>query len=157
MKNDPHAVGVLEEPAQSVDVPKLTGHVLVVDDVQDIRRLFAAFLRIVGARASLAENGQVAYEKAMAAWESGRPFDLVLMDLDMPEVDGVTTTQRLRDAGYTGTIVMHTASTAIDRREMCFEAGCDDYNEKPIGRERFFALLSKYLPGVSSDQNSRDE
>ena len=151
MKNDPRAVGALEEPTQSVDIPKLTGRVLVVDDIRDICRLFAAFSRVAGARVSLAENGQVAYEKVMTAWESGRPFDLALMNVEMPVLDGVTTTRRLRDAGYTGTIVMHTANAVIDGRKMCFEAGCDDYFEKPIGSEDFFALLSKYLPGQSSE------
>ena len=151
MKNDLHADGVLEQPTQSVDTPKLTGRVLAVDDVDDIRRLFAAFSRMAGTRVSLAENGQVAYEKVMVAWESGRPFDLVLMGIEMPVLDGVTTTRRLRDAGYPGTIVMHTANPVIDRREMCFNAGCDDYFEKPILRKDFFALLSKYLPGVSSE------
>lgn len=131
-------------------VPQLTGRALVADDVRDIRLLFAAFLRIAGVRSSFAENGQVAYEKVIAARESGRPFDLLLMNLAMPEVDGVATPRRLRDAGYTGTIIMHTANAAIDGRKMCFEAGCDDYLEKPIRRDDFFALLSKYLPGQSS-------
>lgn len=151
MTIDPYAVGTLEKPTQSVNTPKLTGRVLVVDDTRDICRLFAAFSRITGARVSLAENGQIAYEKVIAAWESGRPFDLVLMDIEMPVLDGVTATRRLREAGYMGTIVMHTTSTTIDRRRMCFNAGCDDYFEKPILRSDFIALLSKYLPGVSSE------
>lgn len=150
MRNEPQAVGVLEQPGQLAPTPELTGHVVVVDDTRDIRLLLAAFLRIVGVRSSLAENGRIAYEKVMTAWESGRPFDLVLMDLAMPEVDGVTITRRLRAAEYTGTIIMHTTSLAIDRRKMCFEAGCDDYIEKPIRRDDFFALLSKYLPCRSS-------
>jgi len=145
MKNDPQTVGILEVATQSLDIPELTGHVLVVDDTHDIRLLFAAFLRLIGVRASLAESGQIAYEKVMAAWKLGRPFDVVLMDIEMPVLDGITTTRRLRDAGCTGTIIMHTANTAIDRRKMCFEAGCDDYIEKPIRRDAFFALLSKYL------------
>ena len=58
-------MGPFSDKYETKHTPKLTGHVLVVDDTRDIRLLFAAFLRIVGLRSSLAENGQIAYKKVM--------------------------------------------------------------------------------------------
>lgn len=151
MQNEYESTVTLEHAPKEATGARQGARVLLVDDIRDIRLLFAAFSRMARVNVSLAENGRIAYEKVMAASESGRPFDLVLMDIEMPAIDGIMATKRLRDAGYSGTIIMHTANVTIDRRELCFEAGCNDYIEKPIARSDFLALLSRHLPDVSSE------
>ncbi len=148
METAPEAATIPDEEPNTVRGCRLKGHILVVDDVNDIQRLFAMLLNKAGAKVSFAENGQVAYEKAMAAWESGHPFDLILMDIYMPVLDGYTATRRLRDAGYRGRIIAHTATDpAVNSREKCLQAGCDDYMTKPFSRRKLLQLVSNHLPG----------
>ncbi|MGH7341355.1 MAG: response regulator, partial [Candidatus Rokuibacteriota bacterium] len=93
----------------------------------------------------IAPDGQRGCELALAALEAGEPFDVILMDMQMPEVDGYTATARLREAGYTGTIVALTAHAMSGDREKCLRAGCDDFASKPIDRAALLALLRAHL------------
>ena len=120
--------------------------VLLAEDGPDNQRLIAFFLKKAGARVTLAGNGQIAYAEALAARVRGKPFDLILMDMQMPVTDGYDATRRLRAAGYTGTIIALTAHAMADDRQKCIDAGCDDYATKPIDREKFFAILARWRP-----------
>lgn len=99
----------------------------------------------MGAHVDIAENGRVAVESALAALTEGAPYDLVLMDMQMPELDGYGATFQLRSCGYRGLVVAFTAH-AMDRDEaVCLSLGCDDYLSKPIDRHRLRAVVAKSL------------
>jgi PAS domain S-box-containing protein len=125
--------------------PRLTGRVLLVEDGADNQRLIRLLLAKLGLEIAVCENGQQGVERALAAREAGEPYDLILMDMQMPIMDGYTATRILRRRGYTGSIVALTAHAMHAERGRCLSAGCDDFATKPVDRESFFALLSRYL------------
>jgi len=125
--------------------PRLTGSVLLVEDGADNQRLIRLLLAKVGLETAICENGQQGVERALEAREAGTPFDLILMDMQMPIMDGYTATRILRRRGYTGSIIALTAHAMHSERGRCLAAGCDDFATKPVDRESFFALLSRYL------------
>jgi CheY-like chemotaxis protein len=125
--------------------PHLAGRVLLVEDGADNQRLIRLLLAKLGLEIEICENGQQGVERALAAREAGNPFSLILMDMQMPIMDGYTATRILRRRGYTGSIVALTAHAMHAERGRCLAAGCDDFATKPVDRETFFALLSRYL------------
>lgn len=102
-------------------------NVLVVDDGSTNRKLIRLILTRVGALVETAENGQVAIEKV-----TSEDFDLVLMDMQMPVLDGYEATRRLRTQGYRKPIIALTANALKGDQGRCLEAGCSGYLSKPI-------------------------
>ncbi len=121
--------------------------ILVADDTPDIQRLLALILNRAGADVSFADDGLAAYQKAVEAWRSDRPFDIILMNVRMPVLDGCAASRKLRDAGYPGTIIALTADATANSREKCTQAGCDDHLTKPFSREELLRLVSSYVDG----------
>ena len=91
------------------------------------------------------ENGRAACERVRAASLSGDAYDVILMDMQMPEMDGYEATQVLRSEGYTGPIVAFTAHAMAGERERCITAGCDDFVTKPIDRVALLLTLEQRL------------
>jgi signal transduction histidine kinase/PleD family two-component response regulator len=136
------------EEADLVDAPaalahqnlRFNGRVLVAEDGEDNQHLISMLLRSVGVEVEISPNGLTACEAALT-----RPFDLVLMDMQMPELDGYSATRKLRESGYRVPIVALTANAMSDDRARCLAAGCDDYLSKPIFMERLIGLLGQFL------------
>jgi signal transduction histidine kinase/DNA-binding response OmpR family regulator len=131
---------------------RISGTVLVAEDGIDNQALIAAKLRETGLEIEIAANGQIAYEKAMAATGSGKPFDMILMDVQMPVMDGFTATLQLRSKGYRGPIIALTANAMERDRTKCLNAGCNDFVTKPIQMEKLFKAMSRYLKVVEVAQ-----
>jgi CheY-like chemotaxis protein len=123
-------------PATSMGMPvvKIDGMVMVVDDGPDNRMLLQRVCERLGAKVVTADSGRDALQKVTEVMQAGGIFDLILMDIQMPGLDGLETTRQLRQLGYRGMIVAVTAQTMTGDRAMCIEAGCDDYAGKPFER-----------------------
>jgi len=107
--------------------------VLLAEDGVDNQRLVTAILRRAGATIDIAETGLVALERALQA-QAEQPYDVVLMDMEMAELDGYGATARLRAAGYRRPIVALTAHAMQAHRDRSLAAGCDEHLTKPIDR-----------------------
>ncbi len=123
---------------------QLNCKVLVVDDRRDIRFITQHFLESVGATVVTAEDGEQALEIVRTAIQQGCPFDLIIMDMQMPKMDGKEATQRLRAEGVTLPIIALTADAMKGDREKYLTIGCTDYLSKPIDRRELLELVSQY-------------
>lgn len=115
--------------------------VLLAEDGLDNQRLIELLLRKAGADAVIADHGKAAVEAIDRAEADGRPFDVVLMDMQMPEMDGYQATALLRRNGYCRPIIALTANALEGDRERCFVAGCDEFVAKPIDKQRLFDAI----------------
>ncbi len=141
-----------EEPLEKFDEVRVSGSVLLAEDSLDVQALIAAMLARIGVDVETAADGREAFDKAMASQDSGSPYDLVLMDMQMPEWDGYEATRNLRDAGFTGRIVALTAHAMTGDRQKCLDAGCDDYLAKPIKSGELAQAVSSYLRDPGSGE-----
>ncbi|MBN1361086.1 MAG: PAS domain S-box protein [Sedimentisphaerales bacterium] len=119
--------------------------ILLAEDGPDNQRLIAHILRKAGAAVALADNGQTALEAAMQAHQDGAPFDAILMDMQMPVMDGYTATRRLRQGGYPGVVIALTAHAMEHDRHKCLAAGCDEYAPKPIQQKKLLRTIRSCL------------
>jgi CheY-like chemotaxis protein/nitrogen-specific signal transduction histidine kinase len=118
------------------------GRVLLAEDGLDNQRLIWLVLEKAGYIVDIAENGAIALERALVEWRAGTPYDVILMDMQMPEMDGYTATQRLREEGYEGQIVALTAHAMARDRDRCLAAGCDEFASKPIDRRSLIRVVA---------------
>ena len=131
-------------PTQSKSGPAKTAErldglrVLLTDDAPDNQLLVSRLLKLAGAEVDIASNGREAVEKALA-----REYDVLLMDLQMPVMDGYEATRELRNHGYPGTIIALTAHALKEERERCMVSGFDDHLSKPINRSSLVHRLAE--------------
>lgn len=114
--------------------------VLVVEDVLDNQMLTKLYLARKGMEVQFAQNGAEGVQKALE-----NDFDLILMDMQMPVMDGYTATKQLRDKGYQKPIIALTAHAMKEDRERCLQSGCDDYLTKPLDANILYGVISKNL------------
>jgi len=136
--------------SRTPEAETMPGRILLAEDGEDNQRLISHHLRSAGATVTIVENGRLALEAAMEAANDGRPFDVILMDMQMPELDGYGATARLREYKYTGTIIALTAHAMAADREKCLRAGCTDYLTKPIDRRLLIDTVRRYVNAARS-------
>jgi len=125
---------VAAKAEQPGDQPLKGYRILLAEDGPDNQRLIPHLLRKDGAQVMVAENGKIAAQKAMEALTMNEPYDVILMDMQMPILDGYQATALLRRQGYGGVIIALTAHAMEGDREKCIAVGCDDYSTKPVKR-----------------------
>ena len=143
------------DPATAVDGPDTTNatrsgsglSILVAKDNEINALLARALLVKLGHRPTMAANGAAAVDSWLAARAAGTPYECVLMDLHMPEVDGPEATRRIRTieaetAAPRTPILALTANASAEDREACLAAGMDGFLAKPLDRERLAAALA---------------
>ncbi len=116
------------------------GRVLVAEDAPELQSLELRMLKMMGLEVVLVENGREAVDRALS-----EEFDLILMDMQMPEMDGVEATEMLRSVGYEKPIVALTANVMAQHQEEFERAGCNDFLAKPIDRHRLQEVLGKFM------------
>jgi CheY-like chemotaxis protein len=134
----------LTSPAPEVHVRSNLGmRILLAEDGVENRDVIMLHLKRAGCDLVVAEDGQQAYEMALKAWRLGDAYDVILMDMQMPVMDGYTATSKLRAEGYPGAIIAITAHAMQEDRVRCIRAGCDEYASKPVDMPALLAILSR--------------
>jgi len=124
--------------------------ILLVDDSIDNQRLFSIFLKKTGAGVILAGNGQEVINAVEAALRDGKPFDLILMDMQMPVMDGIAATKILREKGIDTPIVALTGNAMQEAQDSCYAAGFTDFLTKPIQRDALLSAVAKIMDAKQS-------
>ncbi len=131
---------------------RLSGHVLLVDDGQTNRQLISLILKRAGAKVTTANNGQEGFDRATKT-----DFDLILMDMQMPIMDGYTASTMLREHGITTPIIALTASAMARDRKRCIGAGCSDYLTKPVNIEELIDHAAQWMNNPKALSQADDE
>jgi len=121
------------------------GRILLAEDGPDNRRLLTRVLRKAGLEVDVATDGRKAVERVLAARQAEEPYDLILMDVQMPELDGLEATMSLRQAGVEEPIIALTAHVLESDRQRCLDAGCNDFARKPIDRIQLLTQIGRFL------------
>ncbi len=119
--------------------------VLVVDDSPENAEVIRFLLEESGSRTDWAENGALGVRAAIAARAAADPFDAILMDMNMPVMDGFEATAKLKEAGIDEPIIALTAFALSEDKKRTFEAGCADYVSKPIVPHVFFSTIARHV------------
>ncbi|MCA9211961.1 MAG: response regulator, partial [Planctomycetales bacterium] len=114
---------------------------LFAEDGLDNQQLVSCILRKAGADVEVVDNGKEALDRAMQAAEQGTPFDVILMDMQMPVMDGYTATTELRKHNFDLPVIALTAHAMAEDRQRCLDAGCSDFVVKPINRARLIQVI----------------
>lgn len=134
-------------PIEKKCLKKRTGpiRVLIADDDEDASALMAYLLEQIGIQVTEAEDGQKALESAMLSKQLGCPYDLILMDIQMPIIDGYNVTWELRHRGYNAPIVAFTGKPLAEDNQAYKEAGCDYFLVKSEVQSKLPEILSQCL------------
>ncbi len=114
--------------------------VLLVEDSMDNQKLIQLMIKKTGACIDIANDGQQGLQKALTG-----SYDLILMDVQMPMLDGYSATEQLRQAGYQKPIIALTAHAMSDSRKKCLDVGFTDYLPKPVDAKKLIEMISNYV------------
>jgi CheY-like chemotaxis protein/anti-sigma regulatory factor (Ser/Thr protein kinase) len=131
-------------PPQAMASMTLCGRILLAEDGPDNQRLIALILRRAGAEVDVAANGRIALDM-LTIGQDEHPYDLLITDIQMPEMDGYTLTARVRAMGMRLPIIALTAHVMAEDRERCLSAGCNDFATKPIDKTALIAACARWL------------
>jgi CheY-like chemotaxis protein len=134
-----------DEPSLTEHEVPLHGRVLLAEDVPDTSVVLGQILQRMNLEVEVANEGRLACEMAEKSQAEGKPFDLILMDIQMPKMNGYEASRWLRQHGWKRPIVALTAHALVGDRDKCVEAGCDDYIAKPITAKGLYEVLACYL------------
>jgi PAS domain S-box-containing protein len=129
--------------------------ILLAEDGPDNQRLISFVLKKAGANVTVVENGQLAVDAAIRSLDECNPFHVILMDMQMPVLDGYGATALLRSRDYRGTIIALTAHAMESDRNKCMQAGCDGYSTKPIEKEKLFQHIKYHCDSIVQKQMSK--
>ena len=124
---------------QAVAVTQCQGNILIAEDAPELQLLERRMVEQLGPMVDVASNGVEAVSKAMS-----KDYDLILMDMQMPQMDGIEATRTLREQGVTVPIVALTANVMEHHKAQFYEAGCNDFLAKPIDRQLLAEVFVKY-------------
>ena len=137
--------------SETTDTTLQDCRILLAEDDPDHQPLVSRILGSVGASVTVAENGEQALDLIRDAQEEGRPFDVILMDMQMPILDGYAATRQLRQIGFTIPILAVTGRVLSEERKKCFEVGCDDFLAKPFHRADLIARVANCVRGNDTE------
>jgi signal transduction histidine kinase/ActR/RegA family two-component response regulator len=133
---------------QSVSRLPLDGiSILVAEDSEDLRELMERVLQSKGAKINSCGDGAEAVKLAL-----NTHYDVILMDINMPVMDGYQATASLRARGYAGPVIALTAHASIEHRQMSLEAGCDAYLSKPVNAKSLVEVLGKCVKHARAEK-----
>lgn len=139
------------DPAKTISAPaspqarSLRGRVLLAEDGPDNQRLIRHILTRAGLSVDIVGDGESALNSITRAHGEGRPYQVLLLDMQLPRMDGYEVAGRLRESGFPGRVVALTAHAMLGDREKCLNAGCDEYLSKPFRPAELIALLERCL------------
>ncbi|MFO8042735.1 MAG: response regulator [Alkalispirochaeta sp.] len=145
----PHYEQIVRSPEKS---PSFAGcNILIVEDHKINQEVIRRFLEKTGAALTMATNGIEAIEAA-----ENQSVDLILMDLQMPVLDGFEATQRLRERGWDGPIIALSAAVMAEDKTRAEAAGMNAHLSKPVNREELYRVLSTWLPADAIGHRTED-
>ena len=137
--NEPPAIlGALKDKLGVI--PQLSGNILLAEDTKTHQQLISHHLEMTGAAVSIAENGQRAIERTMCD-----DFDVILMDIQMPVLDGKETIKALKQLGYSQPIYAITSNVLQSDKALYRQLGFQDVLAKPLNIDRLYNVLTKHL------------
>ncbi|MBW7990784.1 MAG: response regulator [Planctomycetes bacterium] len=143
-------VSHIEADEDEVKQAKYSGRILVAEDARTNQVLIKSLLKRLDLQVTIAEDGNEAVQKALT-----EQYDLIFMDIEMPNMNGYEATKAIRKEGLKTPIIALTAYAMKGDDEKCFVAGCDDYISKPIEHKILLQTLNKYLSEGNSDMNQQ--
>ncbi|MFN0057225.1 MAG: ATP-binding protein [Planctomycetota bacterium] len=146
--NDPGSPPRAQIPDEVKPV-NISARILLAEDGPDNQRLVSYILRRAGCEIEIVDNGRKAVAEAMRALAAGQPYDVLLMDMQMPELDGYGATSLLRQSGYDRPIIALTAHALAEDRTKCLHAGCDEYLAKPVNKTLLLAAIRLAIDSYS--------
>lgn len=141
---DPSAISKELLDPNTASPPLLNKKILLVDDNEDAQILISFHLQHAGAIVELAKNGLEGYKMAAKSLKS-TPYDIILMDIEMPEMSGIEATQKLREESYKFPILALTAYGTQEEASKCLNAGCNEVIVKPVSRETLINKIISFL------------
>jgi len=152
LQHEPASLPPVSVPKRSTtdQLPTLSGRILLAEDVPANQKLIAFLLNKWGVEVQVVDNGTLAVDAALRARDQGTPFDLILMDIQMPEMDGYTATTVLRAQEYAGKIIALTAHASDEDRDRCLQSGFDGFAVKPIQKEQLHTVCREMLASAAS-------
>lgn len=122
------------------------GRVLLVEDSPDNQNIIVYHLHVLGLSVDVVANGREGVNRALESYNTENPYDLMLMDMQLPEMVGYTAVSILREKGYKNPIVAITANVLEADKARCLQAGCDSFLGKPLQLKQFYSTVSSYIP-----------